>query len=163
MEIFNYALTVLFLGAAVWMGKKVLEQRKQIEIFCRYLNAYRIFIIICFVMSAGLMVVGLTDVFDFIRSLAMTVMVGLFLCLREGAGETGFVCNGTLIPYSSVSHYDYKNDGKNLIVYVIFREKDKNGVEESSYSLKFKAENQKTVLDYLEKYLPKKHKRIKKD
>ena len=162
MEIFNYALTILFLGAAVWMGKKVFEQRNQITIACKYLNGYRIFIMVCFAASFGLMILGFKDLFDLIRSLAMTTMVGLFLCLREGAGPEGFVYNGSLIPYTAVSHYDYKTSDQTMLVYVVFREKVKDGVEEGTVTLKFNETDRQAIVELLEAQLPKKHKRIKK-
>ena len=144
------------------MGKKVLEQRKALTISCQYFNAYRIFLLFCCAASVVVMFLGFTGILDFVRSVAMTVMIILFLSLREGMGPEGFVYSGTIIPYTAVSHYDTKSDEKYCMVYVIFREKVKDKVEESSIVLRFKKENEKEVLQHLQTTLPKKQKRIKK-
>ena len=162
MNMFNFVLTVLFAAGALYMGKIVLNQRKQIKIACKYINAYRLFIMLCFLASVVILFMKFEDVLDLIRSILMTVMVGLFLCIQEGIGDEGLICNGTLIPYAAVSHYDYKKTDKELEVYVVFREKVKDKTEESNFTLKFKSLNSQDVLNLLERNLPKKYKRIKK-
>lgn len=158
MDILNIALTVLFMAGAVFMGKKVLDQRNQITIYCKYINGYRLFIMVCLVASVVLLFVGYSDILDLIRSLTISVMVGLFLCMREGVGDTGFVYNGLLYSFETVSHYDLKQTDKELIVYVVVRERQ----QESTFTLQFPKDQEQEVIDHLNDHLPKKQKRIKK-
>lgn len=162
MQAFNIVLTLIALACAVWMGSKVIQHRNEITVSGQYFSAYRIFIMVCFAASAVTLFLGFKDIWDLLRSISITLMVGIFLCNREGAGENGMVYNMSLIPYEAISRYDYQRTKKVLEVYVVYREKVKDSVEESEVIIKFKGEDEQKILSYLESKMPKKHKRIKK-
>ena len=120
MEIaLKYGLTILFLGATVFAAKKVFEQKNLITINCKYFNASRIFIFACLIISVFMIFTEKTDAFDKIRTFSMMLLVALLMCLRDGVGEEGFVSNGNLFPYSSISHYDIEETNKAIVVYVV--------------------------------------------
>ena len=135
MQIFNLVLTAVFLGASLWMGKKVINQRKLIDISGKFFNGYRMFILFCLAASIMTLFLGFEDILDLIRSVAMMCMVAMFLMLKEGAGQSGFVYNGVHVPYETVAHYDIKTDAKHCVLYVVCREKVKDKVEERHISL----------------------------
>ena len=162
MQIFNLILTAIFLGASLWMGKKVINQRKLIDIAGKFLNGYRIFILFCLAASIMTLFLGFQDILDLIRSVAMMCMVAMFLLLKEGAGESGFVYNGIHVPYETVAHYDIKTDAKHCVLYVVCREKVKDKVEESNFSIQFNKTSEVALAELLKQKLPKKHQRMKK-
>ena len=161
-NILNYGLTVVFLGATLFAGKKVLQQKHLISINCKYFNVSRIFIFVCLVVSLVLVFVEKSDVFNKIRTISMMALVLLLMCLRDGVGEEGFVSNGNLFPYSSISHYDIEETNKAIVVYVVTRDSVKRSSAENTIQFHFNKSHQEELTKLLEKCMPKKHKRIKK-
>ena len=158
MQIVNLLLTAVFLAGSIWLGRKVYTQRKLIEISGKFINGYRIFIMFCLVASCMTLFLGFEDIFDLIRSIAMMVMVALFLALKEGAGQIGLVYNGIFVPYDSVTHYDIKPTKKACVLYVVVREKG----EDSNFSIDFNKTSEAALTDLLKEKMPKKHQRMKK-
>ena len=160
--LFNYGLIILFLGVALFIGKKVFEQKSLISINCKYLNASRFFIIFCLVGSLVLIFIEESAMLDKIRTISMMALVTMLLCLRDGVGEKGFIYNGNLFPFSSISHYDVEVKEKDILVYVITRDKVKKSMAENTILFHFKPSEENELMRLLEKRMPKKHKRIKK-
>ena len=159
---FNILLSIVALGFALWMAQRVFTLRNESTVGCHYINGYRIFILFCLCLSVLTFFLGFEDIWDVIRSISITLMVGLFLCNREGAGENGFVYNLQLIPYEEISRYDYQRTSKNVELYVVYRQKSADHTEEGEILLKFKLADEQNIHNLLETKIPKKHKRIKK-
>ena len=158
MQIVNLLLTAVFLAGSIWLARKVYHQRKLIEITGKFINGYRIFIMFCLVASCMTLFLGFQDVYDLIRSIAMMVMVALFLVLKEGAGQTGLVYNGIFYSYDAVAHYDIKNTKKACALYVIIKENN----SDINFSIEFNKTSEAALTDLLKQKMPKKHQRMKK-
>lgn len=160
MNIGNYFITALFLGISAYILWGVISSKAKVIIRDRDWSFGRIMFLVAFVLAC-VTGVFIRDATDVVRTLATILAIGLFLFVRDGLSEKGIVALGRLTPWSQIRGFDYRRDKKQFSVFFVEDNKSKSNTD-YSIVMNFDLKNEEAVKQMLDKYIRKKHIRIKK-
>ncbi|NLP21965.1 MAG: hypothetical protein GX368_04005 [Erysipelotrichaceae bacterium] len=159
MQQFNIVYISVFAFASIWTIFKLFKVNPNIIIETKFIKASTILFILAAVFSILTLFVN-SGMMDYIRTFVMVIAIIIYLMLKEGLGNDGFYVNGHFTPYKDVIYYDYFEEKKKFNV--VFKLKDTKGEDQFNANLDFNLKDKEKVIKTLNKKMPKKQKRIKK-
>jgi len=159
MQQFNIVYISVFAFASIWTIFKLFKVNPNIIIETKFIKASTILFILAAVFSILTLFVN-SGMMDYIRTFVMVIAIIIYLMLKEGLGNDGFYVNGHFTSYKDVIYYDYFEEKKKFNV--VFKLKDTKGEDQFNANLDFNLKDKEKVIKTLNKKMPKKQKRIKK-
>lgn len=150
-------LSAIFGALAVYLYIGVFRTWKKLKFKDRMWNGSRILFLVAMIFLLFTMV-AYRDAWDMIRMLVMALAILSYLLLRDGIGDEGICIMGRLIPWSSVTAYDYRKDKKKFELFYEANEKK----EASRNVITFEAKDEEEIIKFLKKKVGHKYRRMRK-
>ena len=144
----------------IFKKDKILQAR----IFYFFLGISMIYLVTNFIFDIFSFFIYV-DILDLVRIIISTLVVFLFLLLRDGIGDDAIFGTATRIYYRDILAYDFKRSDKSFNVYFLYNDQKDASKGKGPYNLciEFDLSKEKDVICTLQNKLPKKYKRLKKD
>lgn len=165
MDTLNNILLIIFLALLVFLAYQVFIMYKTVKMFATPIKKWKIAIAIFLLIFDIFSLFIYVDILDMIRIIVSSLVVFLFLLLRDGIGDEAIFGTATRIYYDDIMAYDFKRTDKTFNVYFLYNDQKDAAKGKGPYNLciEFDLNKEKDVICTLQNKLPKKYKRLKKD
>lgn len=161
MNIPNLTIMFVFIIMAIWLGVLLVRMKRTVIIYGKFLTMTKIMFIVSLGFALATMILFGNNIGELIRSMVMSLVILMFICLQDGLTEDGFFYTGSEISFSDVVDFDYKESKDKLSVYFTYRDpKQKAGVVYRE--IVFPPNRAQVVEQHLNSKIAKKRKRMKK-
>lgn len=165
MDILNDVLLIIFIAIFVFLAYQVIIMYKTVTMYAMPIKKWKIAIVVFLIIFDIFSFFIYVDILDLVRIIISTLVVFLFLLLRDGIGDEAIFGTATRIYYRDILAYDFKRSEKSFNVYFLYNDQKDASKGKGPYNLciEFDLSKEKDVICTLQNKLPKKYKRLKKD